>query len=155
MNIKTIFRRRPARVGFFIVVVFAVALLSGHAGAQQATEPVYPASAFNIQLDREVDPEQLDLEALKNQPIHLAKIDGVYTRPQDGLKTIETSLASLSTDTTDQYDVTALRAIIDDLLVYLNEKEELVCVVFAKSRHTPRNIHCLKLRVERDISSPG
>lgn len=97
------------------------------------SDPVFAVSAFKVQLDREVVDDDLDLAALMSQPITLAKIDGTYTRPQDGITDIETSLKLLGGDSTQKYDVTALRVIIDDLLLYLNEDEKLVGVVVAPS----------------------
>ncbi len=97
------------------------------------TEPVYAVSAYKIQMDREVVADDLDLEAVMSQPITLAKIDGVYTKQQVGTEPINTSLDKLASETAQKFDVTALRAIIDDLLVYLNEDEKLVGVVVAPS----------------------
>ncbi|MFK7789233.1 MAG: ShlB/FhaC/HecB family hemolysin secretion/activation protein [Phycisphaeraceae bacterium] len=96
-------------------------------------EPVFAVSSFKIQLDREVVAEDLDLEALMRQPITLAKVGDVYTPTQIGIDSIETSLEKLSGEATQRYDVTALRVIIDDLLLYLNEDEKLVGVVVAPS----------------------
>lgn len=124
-----------------MAVLLLAALAAPWAHAQEAdteakpalTEPVYAVSVFKIQLDREVVDDDLDLKALMSQPITLAKIDGTYTVPQQGTADIKTSLKSLSGKSTQQYDVTALRAIIDDLLLYLNEDEKLVGVVVAPS----------------------
>lgn len=135
------FSWRPHTFGILLLALLVNTLTAVQSSAQDAeppgnpsiTEPVYPVSLFKIQLDREVDPDELDLEALKSQPITLAKIEGVYTRPQAGLDNIESNLEQLSSDTAKKYDVTALRTIIDDLLVYLNEEEELVGVVVAPS----------------------
>lgn len=135
------FSWRPHTIGVLLLALLVNTFTAVQTSAQDAeplgnpsiTEPVYPVSLFKIQLDREVDPDELDLEALKSQPITLAKIEGVYTRPQAGLDNIESSLEQLSSDTAKKYDVTALRTIIDDLLVYLNEEEELVGVVVAPS----------------------
>jgi hemolysin activation/secretion protein len=135
------FSWRPHTIGVLLLALLVNTLTAVQTSAQDAeplgnpsiTEPVYAVSLFKIQLDREVDPDELDLEALKSQPITLAKIEGVYTRPQAGLDNIESSLEKLSSDTAKKYDVTALRTIIDDLLVYLNEEEELVGVVVAPS----------------------
>ena len=135
------FSWRPHTIGILLLALLVNTFTAVQTSAQDAeppgnpriTEPVYPVSLFKIQLDREVDPDELDLEALKSQPITLAKIEGVYTRPQAGLDNIESSLEQLSSDTAKKYDVTALRTIIDDLLVYLNEEEELVGVVVAPS----------------------
>ena len=86
-----------------------------------------------MQVDREVDSNDLDIVKLIRQPIALGIIDGVYTRPQPGAETLKTTLVELDSTTPKQYDVTALRAIIDDLLAYLNEEVELVGIVVAPS----------------------
>ena len=103
------------------------------AEAPKLTQPTFPVSEFKIQLDREVEPENLDRVKLIRQPITLSRVDGVYTRPQPGAETITTSLVKLESKSAEKYDVTALRAIIDDLLAYLNEDESLVGVVVAPS----------------------
>lgn len=131
---------------FLVASLLLASALQSHAQETQAeqadapavntptvNEPIFAVTAFKIQLDREVDPDDLDLDALMNQPITLAKVDGVYTPKQTGAEAIETSLAKLSGEEAQRYDVTALRAIIDDLLVYLNEDEKLVGVVVAPS----------------------
>lgn len=101
--------------------------------APVVSKPVYPVTSFKLRLDREVDPNEIDLAQLIRQPITLAQVDGVYTRPQAGAETITTSLVSLDSETPRPYDVTAVRAIIDDLLAYLNEEVDLVGVVVAPS----------------------
>ena len=110
------FSWRPHTIGVLLLALLVNTFTAVQTSAQDAeplgnpsiTEPVYPVSLFKIQLDREVDPDELDLEALKSQPITLAKIEGVYTRPQAGLDNIESSLEQLSSDTAKKYDVTAL-----------------------------------------------
>jgi hemolysin activation/secretion protein len=124
--------------GTFLFVIFVAWCAPAHAQEEQAeqptvTKPVFPVSEFKIQLDRDVDPDDLDMVKLIRQPITLSRIDDVYTRPQPGAETITTSLIKLESTPAKQYDVTALRAIIDDLLAYLNEDESLVGVVVAPS----------------------
>ncbi|MFN3169028.1 MAG: hypothetical protein ACE37H_18430 [Phycisphaeraceae bacterium] len=105
--------------------------------APTVTQPVFPVSVFEIAFDREINSEKLSAKKLLNQPLRLAKVEGVYTRPQPGTATIVTTLASLSGESAQRYDVTALRAIIDDTLAYLNEEAELVGIVVAPD---PRDI---------------
>lgn len=129
---------RPFLAGTFLFVIFVAWCAPAHAQEEQAeqptvTKPVFPVSEFKIQLDRDVDPDDLDMVKLIRQPITLSRIDDVYTRPQPGAETITTSLIKLESTPAKQYDVTALRAIIDDLLAYLNEDESLVGVVVAPS----------------------
>lgn len=97
------------------------------------TKPVYPVTEFKVQLDREIDPDDLNMVELIRQPITLATVDGVYTRPQPGATSIQTSLVELTNKTARQYDVTALRVIIDDLLAYLNDEVKLIGIVVAPS----------------------
>lgn len=101
------------------------------------TEPVYEIDAFSIVFDRDVSSAKLDAKTLLNQPLKLSQVDGVYTQPQPGTPTIVTTLTQLKNDEAQRYDVTALRAIIDDLLAYLNDEAELVGIVVAPD---PRDI---------------
>lgn len=125
-----------------MLVICALTCAPFHATAQQAdtadkqpaiTKPIYPVSSFKVQVDRDVDSTDLDIVKLIRQPIALTLVDGVYTRPQPGAQTIKTTLVELDDTTPKQYDVTALRAIIDDLLAYLNEEVQLVGIVVAPS----------------------
>lgn len=97
------------------------------------TQPVYPVTTFKIGFDQDVDPLGLTPAKLRAQPIELALVDGVYTRPQPGAMPIKTTLAELQTDKPRRYDVTALRTIIDDLLAYLGEESDLVGIIVAPS----------------------
>lgn len=143
------FRSLPAGcrlrwVGLLLLICAAwPALAQEEAGSADAapaavvTEPVFPVSVFQIVFDRDIDSDKLSTKKLLNQPLRLAKVDGVYTRPQPGTPTIVTTLASLNGESAERYDVTALRAIIDDTLAYLNEEVELVGIVVAPD---PRDI---------------
>lgn len=124
--------------GALLLAILIVWCTPAYAQADQAaqpkiTKPIFPVTEFKIQLDREVDPDELDMVRLIRQPIALSQVDGVYTRPQPGSEVITTSLVKLESTPAKQYDVTALRAIIDDLLAYLNEDESLVGIVVAPS----------------------
>lgn len=97
------------------------------------TKPVYPVSSFLIQFDQDISALDLDVEAISTQPIRLSLVQGIYTRPQPGAELITTSLTKLKSQTPKQYDITALRAIIDDLLAYLGDEGDLVGIVVAPS----------------------
>lgn len=101
------------------------------------TQPVFNVDAFSILFDRTFENADTLSKQLLNQPIRLAEVNGVYTRPQAGVATIVTTLEQLKGDTARQYDVTALRAIIDDTLAYLNDEAHLVGIVVAPD---PRDI---------------
>lgn len=139
---RCLFRQRPALLGFIAFVVVALIGATPQAVAQEVepaakkpviTKPIYPVSSFKIQVDRNFSDDDLDIAKLIRQPITLAQVDGVYTRPQPGTESIETTLVKLDGKTPKQYDVTALRVIIDDLLAYLNDEVELVGIVVAPS----------------------
>ncbi|MEO0474499.1 MAG: ShlB/FhaC/HecB family hemolysin secretion/activation protein [Planctomycetota bacterium] len=130
--------RRPFAVGLGLLALLLAwanpAFAQDEAVDQPVvTQPTYPITDFKVQLDREVNPNDLDMVKLIRQPIALTQVDGVFTRPQPGTDTITTSLVKLESAEARQFDVTALRAIIDDLLLYLNEDENLVGIVVAPS----------------------
>ena len=95
------------------------------------TKPIYPVTTFKIVFEQDVTPLGLDATKLKTQPLRLSKVGDVYTGVQAGVEAIETNLKKLESQTPLQYDVTALRAIIDDLLAYLSEEQSLVGIIVA------------------------
>lgn len=99
----------------------------------KTTQPVYSVSAFNIAFDRDVTSQGIDTDKLKQHPLSLAFVNGVYTQPQPGADTLSLSLEQLDGDKPRQYDITALRIIIDSLLDYLTEDAQLIGVLVAPS----------------------
>lgn len=89
------------------------------------TQPVYPVDQFSINFDRDVSSAGVTDQKLLNQPLRLSKVGEIYTEPQDGVPVIVTTLADLKSEKAQKYDATALRAIVQDLLAYLNDEAEL------------------------------
>ena len=100
----------------------AIAQASEPSDGPQITDPVYPVSAFNIRFDRDVSSIGLDADDLLNQPVRLSRVGEVFTGVQPGAQTIEATLAQLDDGQVQRYDVTALRAVIDDLLAFLTDE---------------------------------
>lgn len=141
-------RRSPLAV-LLSLCVFALAFAAAPADADAAaddpgedtatppkpvvTKPVFDVSAFKIYFAPDASAIDLTDQKLLSQPISLALVDGVYTRPQPGALTVEPTLEALSGDKAKRFDVTALRAIVDDLLDYIGTQANLVGVVVAPS----------------------
>ena len=94
-------------------------------------EPIFGVSDFNIMFESTAAAETIEPEQLLDQPVQLTMVDGVYTRIHPGAAVVEIRLSDFRDSQLHRFDVTGLKAIIDDLLLYLNEEQKLVGVVVA------------------------